>query len=133
MRRRAARPQVGAAAHARILGVEVVGGRLANGVALLSDSAHMFTDVIALGLGLFGVWIADQPATDRKTYGYYRAEILVALTGHCALSAHAVVEDGASGDEVLAEMSDRLAERFDIRHVTIQLELRRRRYAEPVH
>jgi cobalt-zinc-cadmium efflux system protein len=54
-------------------------------------------------------------------------------TGHCALSAHAVVEDGATSDEVLAEMSDRLAERFDIRHVTIQLEVQSRRHAEPVH
>jgi cobalt-zinc-cadmium efflux system protein len=269
------------------LGVEVVGGWLTNSLALLSDAVHMFTDVIALGLGLFGVWIADQPATDRQTYGYYRAEILVALvnglilwlvvlwvileawqrmltppvvqgagvigvatlglgvnlvaawllsgaashnlsvrgallhvvsdllgsigviasgivilatgwtsadavasviiamlilfssfglireavdvlmeavprhidldalrrtleevpgatevhdlhvwsltTGHCALSAHAVVEDGATSDEVLAEMSDRLAERFDIRHVTIQLEVQSRRHAEPVH
>ncbi len=269
------------------LGVEIVGGLITNSLALLSDAAHMFTDVIALGLGLFGVWIAEQPATERKTYGYYRAEILVALvngvvlwlvvlgilweawqrvvtppivhgegmlgvaaiglcvnlaaawmlsgaashnltvrgallhvvsdllgsvgvlasgavilmtgwtpadavasvviallilvssfglireavdvlmeavprhidldalrrtleevpgatevhdlhvwsltTGHCALSAHAVVEESATGDHVLAEMSDRLAERFDIRHVTIQLEVRNRRHAEPTH
>jgi cobalt-zinc-cadmium efflux system protein len=269
------------------LGVELIGGWLTNSLALLSDAAHMFTDVIALGLGLFGVWIAERPATDRKTYGYYRAEILVALvnglilwlvvlwilweawhrlaepqpvhgagtlavamvglvvnlasvwilsgaashsigvrgamlhvlsdlfgsvgvvasglvvlttgwtsadalasvviagliligsfglireavdvlmeavprhidldalrqtlegvpgatevhdlhvwsltTGHCALSAHAVVEEGVTQDHVLAEMNDRLAERFDIRHVTIQLEVRNRRHAEPAH
>ena len=269
------------------LGVEIVGGLVTNSLALLSDAAHMFTDVIALGLGLFGVWIAQQPATERKTYGYYRAEILVALingvvlwlvvlwvlweawqrvvappaihgggmlvvavigfavnlvavwnlsgaashnlsvrgallhvvsdllgsvgvivsgvvivatgwtaadavasaviallimvssfglireavdvlmeavprhidldalrrtleevpgatevhdlhvwsltTGHCALSAHAVVEEGVTGDHVRAEMNDRLAERFDIRHVTIQLEVRNRRHAEPTH
>jgi cobalt-zinc-cadmium efflux system protein len=269
------------------MGIEIIGGLATNSLALLSDAAHMFTDVIALGLGLFGVWIADQPATERKTYGYHRAEILVALinglvlwllvlwvfweawqrmvtppvvrgggvlgvatvglvvnlvsawllssaashnlsvrgallhvlsdllgsvgviaagivivvtgwnaadavasmiiavlilvssfglireavdvlmeavprhidlddlrrtleavpgatevhdlhvwsltTGHCALSAHAVVEEGVTGDHVLAEMNDRLAERFDIRHVTIQLEVRNRRHAEPVH
>lgn len=269
------------------LGIEIIGGLITNSLALLSDGAHMFTDAIALGLSLFGVWIAQQPATDRKTYGYYRAEILVALingvvlwlvvmwvlweawqrlvtppqihgggvlvvavvglgvnlaaawilsgaashnlnvrgalvhvvsdllgslgvivsalvilvtgwtaadavasaviallilvssfglireavdvlmeavprhidldalrrtleevpgatevhdlhvwsltTGHCALSAHAVVEEGVTGDHVLAEMNDRLAERFDIRHVTIQLEVRNRRHAEPTH
>ncbi len=269
------------------MGVEIVGGWMTNSLALLSDAAHMFTDAIALGLGLFGIWIADQPATEHKTYGYHRAEILVALlnglvlwlvvlgvfweawervqsppvvhgpgvlavatvglavnlvaawflsgaasanisvrgallhvlsdllgsvgviaagivvivtgwnaadaaasviiavlilvssfglireavdvlmeavprhidlddlrrtleavpgatevhdlhvwsltTGHCALSAHAVVDESTSTDHVLAEMSDRLAERFDIHHVTIQLEVRNRRHAEPTH
>src|SRR5262249_10820786 len=52
---------------------------LTNSLALVSDAVHMFTDAIALGLGLFGIWIADQPATEHKTYGYHRAEILVAL------------------------------------------------------
>jgi cobalt-zinc-cadmium efflux system protein len=61
------------------MGVEVVGGWLTNSLALVSDALHMFTDAIALGLGLFGLWIADQPATEHKTYGYHRAEILVAL------------------------------------------------------
>ncbi len=54
-------------------------------------------------------------------------------TGRYALSAHAVVEDGAPSDHVLAEMTERLAERFDIQHVTIQLEVRNRRSAEPAH
>ena len=266
---------------------ELVGGVLTNSLALQSDAVHMFTDVIALGLGLFGVWIAGRPATDTKTYGYHRAEILIALvngvvlsvivliiaweawrrflapppvhgsgvlviatiglvvnvvaahwlsdaaahnlnvrgallhvtsdllgsigalisglvivttgwlpvdalasvviaalilfsswtlireavdvlmeavpahidldelrralnevpgaievhdlhvwsltTGRCALSAHAVVEDGAASDRILNDMTECLATRFDIQHVTIQLELRNRRLAEPVH
>ena len=269
------------------MAVEVAGGLATNSLALLSDAGHMFTDAIALALGLLGVWIADQPATQHKTYGYHRAEILIALvnglvlwlvvlwvfweawqrmaappsvngggvlgvatvglavnlvaawllsgaashnlsvrgallhvlsdligsigviasslmilvtgwnaadavasviiallilvssfglvreavdvlmeavprhidlddlrrtledvpgasevhdlhvwsltTGHCALSAHAVVEEGVVSDVVLAEMSERLAERFDIHHVTIQLETNSRRHAEPTH
>lgn len=269
------------------MGVEVVGGWLTNSLALVSDAAHMFTDAIALGLGLFGLWIADQPATESKTYGYHRAEILVALlnglvlwlvvlgvfweawqramhppavhgggvlgiatiglavnliaawllsgaassnlsvrgallhvlsdllgsvgviasglvilatgwnaadavasviiavlilvssfglireavdvlmeaaprhidleelrrtleavpgatevhdlhvwsltTGHCALSAHAVVDGAVTSDHVLEEMSGLLAEQFGIHHVTIQLEVRNRRHAEPAH
>lgn len=279
-----------AAALALTLGfmaVEVIGGLATNSLALLSDAAHMFTDGLGLALGLFGVWVADQPATSRKTYGYHRAEILIALvnglalwlvvlwvfweawhrmaeppvvngggvlgvaviglavnlvaawllsgvashnlsvraallhvlsdllgsigviasgiailvtgwsaadavasaiiavlilvssfglireavdvlmeavprhidldelrqtleevpgatevhdlhvwsltTGHCALSAHAVVEEGVHSDHVLAEMTDRLADRFGIRHVTIQLEGTNRRHAEPTH
>jgi len=269
------------------MAVEVVGGLATNSLALLSDAAHMFTDGLGLALGLFGVWVADQPATSRKTYGYHRAEILIALvnglalwlvvlwvfweawhrmaappavngagvlgvavvglvvnlvaawllssaasenlsvraallhvlsdllgsvgviasgiailvtgwsaadavasamiavlilvssfglireavdvlmeavprhidldelrrtleevpgatevhdlhvwsltTGHCALSAHAVVEEGVHSDHVLAEMTDRLADRFGIHHVTIQLEGTNRRHAEPTH
>lgn len=269
------------------MAVEIVGGLATNSLALLSDAAHMFTDGLGLALGLFGVWVADQPATSRKTYGYHRAEILIALvnglalwlvvlwvfweawhrmaapppvngggvlgvavvglvvnlvaawllssaasenlsvraallhvlsdllgsvgviasgiailvtgwsaadavasamiavlilvssfglireavdvlmeavprhidldelrrtleevpgatevhdlhvwsltTGHCALSAHAVVEEGVHSDHVLAEMTDRLADRFGIHHVTIQLEGTNRRHAEPTH
>jgi cobalt-zinc-cadmium efflux system protein len=269
------------------LGAEIIGGLLANSLALLSDAAHMFTDVIALGLALFAVWIAGRPPTDSKTYGYHRAEILVALlngfvlwvvviailweawqrlldppevhgagvavvallglgvnliaarslsaaashnlnvrgallhvmsdllgslgalasgvvimvtgwtavdavasvviaalvlfsswtlvreavdilmeavprhidldelrraledipgasevhdlhvwsltTGRYALSAHAVVAPGSSGDHVLAEMTDCVATRFAIEHVTIQLERQNRQHAEPAH
>ena len=269
------------------MAVEIVGGLATNSLALLSDAAHMFTDGLGLALGLFGVWVADQPATSRKTYGYHRAEILIALvnglalwlvvlwvfweawhrmaapptvngagvlgvavvglvvnlvaawllssaasenlsvraallhvlsdllgsvgviasgiailvtgwsaadavasamiavlilvssfglireavdvlmeavprhidldelrrtleevpgatevhdlhvwsltTGHCALSAHAVVEEGVHSDHVLAEMTERLADRFGIHHVTIQLEGTNRRHAEPTH
>jgi len=272
---------------ASFLGVEIVGGILANSLALLSDAAHMFTDVVALGLASFAVRIAGRPATDTKTYGYHRAEILVALlnglvlwvivigilwkawerlldppevlggsvavvaavglvvnliaarmlsdaashnlnvrgallhvvadvlgslgalvaggvilitgwtaadavasvvigalvlfsswtlvreavdilmeavprhidldelrsaleavpgtnevhdlhvwsltTGRYALSAHAVIAEGTPGDHVLAEMTERLATQFAIDHVTIQLEGRSRRHAEPAH
>jgi len=65
--------------------VELVGGYLTNSLALLSDAAHMFTDVAAIGLSLFAAWVCRRPATDRKTYGYHRAEILAALANGVAL------------------------------------------------
>jgi cobalt-zinc-cadmium efflux system protein len=58
---------------------ELVGGWLANSLALLSDAVHMLTDIAALCLGLFTLWISSRPATAGKTYGYLRAEILGAL------------------------------------------------------
>ena len=58
---------------------EALGGYWTNSLALLSDAAHMFTDVAALGLTLFALWVGGRPASDRKTYGWYRAEILAAL------------------------------------------------------
>jgi cobalt-zinc-cadmium efflux system protein len=58
---------------------ELAGGWLANSLALLSDAVHMLTDIAALCLGLFTLWISSRPATAGKTYGYQRAEILGAL------------------------------------------------------
>ncbi|HKX26359.1 MAG TPA: cation diffusion facilitator family transporter, partial [Blastocatellia bacterium] len=58
---------------------EVIGGYLANSLALLSDAGHMLTDVAALALSLIAVRFASRPATPRKTYGFYRLEILAAL------------------------------------------------------
>ncbi len=65
--------------------VELVGGWLTNSLALLSDAVHMFTDLAALGLALFAIWICSRPASATKSYGYYRAEILVALVNGVAL------------------------------------------------
>ena len=59
--------------------VEVVGGIVANSLALIADAGHMLTDVAALGLSLFVGWFSRRPETAHKTYGYLRLEILAAL------------------------------------------------------
>jgi len=64
---------------------EVIGGYYANSLALLSDAGHMLTDVAALGLSLLAVRFASRPATPRKTYGFYRLEILAALANGVTL------------------------------------------------
>lgn len=58
---------------------EVVGGIIANSLALLADAGHMLTDMGALALSLFVAWFTRQPHTPRRTYGYLRWEILAAL------------------------------------------------------
>ncbi|MGH7840222.1 MAG: cation diffusion facilitator family transporter, partial [Candidatus Binataceae bacterium] len=58
---------------------ELVGGFYANSLALMTDAIHMLTDIAALCMSLFTLWIAARPATSDKTYGYLRAEILGAL------------------------------------------------------
>ncbi len=65
--------------------VEVAGGFLTNSLALLADAGHMLTDVFGLALALFASWIAMRPATPAKTFGYYRVEILAALTNAVVL------------------------------------------------
>lgn len=64
---------------ATYLVVEVVVGFISNSLALLSDAAHMLTDVGGQALALFAIWMSSRPRNNRKTYGYYRAEIFSAL------------------------------------------------------
>lgn len=65
--------------------VEVVAGFISNSLALLSDAAHMLTDVGGQALALFAIWMSSKPRNERKTYGYYRVEILSALTNALVL------------------------------------------------
>jgi cobalt-zinc-cadmium efflux system protein len=67
--------------------VEIVGGLASNSLALLADAGHMATDVAALSLALWAMWLAAKPATPRRTYGYHRAEILAALANGVVLVA----------------------------------------------
>src|SRR5262245_57249753 len=70
---------------------EVVGGYLADSLALMADAGHMFSDVAALGLSLFAAWISRRPPTPQMTYGYHRAEILAALANGSTLIAIAIL------------------------------------------
>jgi cobalt-zinc-cadmium efflux system protein len=64
---------------------EVVGGLLTHSLALLADAGHMLTDVAGLGLALLAIQFAERPATPERTYGFYRVEILAALTNGVVL------------------------------------------------
>jgi len=64
---------------------EIIGGLLSNSLALLSDAGHMLTDTLALALSFFAMKFADLPATDKKTFGFYRLEILAALVNGVTL------------------------------------------------
>jgi cobalt-zinc-cadmium efflux system protein len=65
--------------------IELIAGLIGNSLALLTDAAHNFTDVIALGLSWYALRIALQPANAGKTYGYHRVGILVALVNSTTL------------------------------------------------
>ncbi|WP_147535978.1 cation diffusion facilitator family transporter [Bacillus marasmi] len=58
--------------------VEVIGGFLTNSLALLSDAGHMLSDSVALGLSFFAIKLGERKATENKTYGYKRFEIIAA-------------------------------------------------------
>lgn len=57
---------------------EVIGGILTGSLALLSDAAHMLTDVTALIISLAAIYIGKKSADTSRTFGYYRFEILAA-------------------------------------------------------
>ncbi|MBE7432442.1 MAG: cation transporter [Anaerolineales bacterium] len=65
--------------------IEVVAGIFGNSLALLTDAAHNFTDVIALGLSWYALHLATKPAHAGKTFGYHRVGILVALINSTTL------------------------------------------------
>lgn len=65
--------------------IEAAAGIVSNSLALLTDAAHNLTDVIALGLSWFAIHVTTRPANERKTYGYHRVGILVALINSTTL------------------------------------------------
>ncbi|EFA75386.1 putative zinc transporter [Heterostelium album PN500] len=71
---------------------EVVGGYMANSLAIMTDAAHLLTDIGAMFLSsslliqysfifpsLFAMWISTHPPTSSLSFGFHRAEILGAL------------------------------------------------------
>ncbi len=75
---------------ASILVLEAVGGYWTGSVALLADAGHMLTDAGALGIALLAAWVALRPRSERKSFGYGRAEILAALANGLLLGAVSV-------------------------------------------
>ena len=64
---------------ASFLVAEVIGALLTNSLALLSDAAHMMTDVIALAISLVAVRLSRRPPDAKRTYGYARMEAIGAM------------------------------------------------------
>jgi cobalt-zinc-cadmium efflux system protein len=70
-----------------ILAAEVAGALLSGSLALLADAGHMLSDVAGLGLALTATILAARPATDARTWGYLRAEVLAAAAQAAVLLA----------------------------------------------
>ena len=61
-----------------VLVIEVVGAFVSGSLALLADAGHMLTDVGGLTLAYVAAVLAHRPATDSRTWGYRRAEVIAA-------------------------------------------------------
>ncbi|XP_064487603.1 proton-coupled zinc antiporter SLC30A2-like [Ornithodoros turicata] len=60
--------------------LQFVGGILANSLAIATDAAHLLADFASFLISLLSLWWGAKPATKRKSFGWYRAEVLGALT-----------------------------------------------------
>ncbi|MFF7200166.1 cation diffusion facilitator family transporter [Streptomyces sp. NPDC008141] len=67
-----------------VMVLEIVGGVLADSLALIADAAHMATDAVGLAMALLAIHFANRPAGGNRTFGFARAEILAALA-NCVL------------------------------------------------
>ncbi len=64
---------------------EIIGGIWSGSLALLSDSAHVLMDLLALGMSSLALRLSARPADDRHSYGYHRLEVLAALANGLTL------------------------------------------------
>lgn len=92
---------------------ELIGGLVANSLALLADAGHMLTDIMALSLAMVAAWSARRPPDPSRTYGYQRVEILAALFNGVALSVIALF--------IFLEAWERVRQPPDVDHVLMAL------------
>ncbi|XP_043284002.1 zinc transporter 2-like isoform X2 [Venturia canescens] len=59
---------------------EIIGGVLSNSLAIATDAAHLLTDFASFLISLFSIWVSARPATRKMPFGWYRAEVIGALT-----------------------------------------------------
>jgi cobalt-zinc-cadmium efflux system protein len=70
--------------------VEIIGGLIANSLALLSDSAHMMSDVLAIGLSITAIYLATRNSNKKYTFGFLRFEILASFLNGLGLVVIAI-------------------------------------------
>lgn len=64
---------------------ELIGGIWTGSLALVSDSAHVFLDVFALGISYLALRFSSKPPDSNHTYGFHRFEVLAALVNGVTL------------------------------------------------
>ena len=93
--------------------VEVIAGLVLGSLALLSDAAHMATDVLGLGLALAAIRLSQRVKATQYTYGTYRLEVLAAVVNGLLLFG--------VGGYVLVEAARRLSDPPEVSGLTVAL------------
>ena len=58
---------------------EVIGGKISNSLAIMSDAAHMTSDFATFCISLFSIWMGEKAAKKSFNFGFHRAEAVGAL------------------------------------------------------
>jgi len=58
---------------------EIVGGYLSGSLAIITDAAHMLSDVAGFMISYFAIYMGSRPSNYQMSFGYHRAEVLGAL------------------------------------------------------
>jgi cobalt-zinc-cadmium efflux system protein len=74
-----------------LFAAEVVGGLVAGSLAVLADAGHMLVDTVSIGLSIAAISMARRSPTPRRSFGYYRLEILAAVINGVLLLGVGVV------------------------------------------
>jgi zinc transporter 2 len=61
------------------MGGELIGGYLSNSLAIMTDAAHMLSDVAGFMISYFAIYMGSRPSSFQMSSGYHRAEVLGAL------------------------------------------------------
>mmetsp|Transcript_33092 Transcript_33092/g.32225 ORF Transcript_33092/g.32225 Transcript_33092/m.32225 type:complete len:178 (-) Transcript_33092:1142-1675(-) len=61
------------------MGIEIIGGYIANSIAIMTDAAHMLSDVSGFMISYLAIYLGGKPSTFSLSFGYHRAEVLGAL------------------------------------------------------
>lgn len=61
------------------MGGELVGGLISGSLAIMTDAAHMLSDVASFMISYFAIYMGNRPASFKMSFGYHRAEVLGAL------------------------------------------------------
>ncbi|CAH8254280.1 unnamed protein product [Arabidopsis lyrata] len=61
------------------MSIEIVGGIKSHSLAVLTDAAHQLSDVVCFDISLFSLYASRWEATPRRSFGYFRIEILANL------------------------------------------------------
>jgi zinc transporter 2 len=59
--------------------LEIIGGFWANSLAIMTDAAHLLSDIAGFLISITAIWLGTFPVSERLTYGWHRAEILCAM------------------------------------------------------